>query len=70
MVCRMRQDLRESFYSSRAVREVNDDTSLLEMMSPTLQAELVLAVNQRWVRSVWFLAGVETEFVVRLTLAL
>ena len=40
------------------------------MMSPGLQSKLVLDVNHRWLRSVWFLAGVETEFVVRLTLSL
>ena len=45
---------------------------LLSMMSPMLQTELVLAVNRKWVRNVWFLASeaVEVQFIVRLTLSL
>ena len=46
------------------------ETRLLHMMSPALQSKIVLDVNERWVKAVWFLGGVEAEFVVRLTLSL
>ena len=62
--------LREYFHRTRHLHDALNEGRLLEMMSPNLQSEVVLAVNARWLREVWFLQDVEPEFVVRLTLGL
>ena len=66
----LRRRLREYFHRTRHLHDAASDMRLLGMMSPMLQSEVVLAVNARWLRGVWFLENAEAEFVVRLTLQL
>lgn len=66
----LRGRLREYFHRTRHIGDTESQNRLLNMMSPQLQSKVVLDVNQRWLSGVWFLAGVEAEFVVRLTLSL
>ena len=44
--------------------------ALLRMMSPSLQGEVALRCNERWLRRVWFLADAEPEFMVQVALNL
>ena len=37
------------------MREVNDDASLLENMSPLLQGTVAFAANREWLRKIWWL---------------
>jgi len=68
----LRVQLRDYFFRTRHLQDTASQARLLSMMSPMLQTELVLAVNRKWVRNVWFLASeaVEVQFIVRLTLSL
>ena len=68
----MRLRLREYFHQTRHLYESTDASRLLTLMSPMLQAEVVLEVSAKWLRKVWFLANpvIESEFLVRLTLSL
>ena len=53
---RMRQELREYFTSSRAVREVNDDDELLNAMSPLLQGTVAYQANKKWLGNIWYIS--------------
>ena len=66
----LRSRLREYFHRTRHLHDAQNQKRLIGLMSPGLQSELILSTNQRWLRSVWFLANdaVEAEFVVGLTL--
>lgn len=66
----LRTRLREYFHQTRHLHDTSNQQRLLHMMSPMLLAEVVLAINQRWLGSVWFLKDAEAEFIVRLTLSL
>ena len=66
----LRLRLREYFHRTRHLHDASNQNRLLTMMSPMLQSEVVLAVNRRWLSGVWFLARVESEFLVSLTLSL
>ena len=52
----MRHDLREYFHSARQVREVNDDSALIEMLSPLLQGVVAYTANRKWLDRIWYLA--------------
>ena len=68
----LRVRMREYFFRTRHLTNSSSSTRLLEMMSPMLQSEIVLAVNQKWISNVWFLnhEAIESQFIVRLTLSL
>ena len=51
----MRHELREYFDQARRVREVNDDATLIESMSPLLQGTVAFAANRLWLRKIWWL---------------
>ena len=44
----MRITLREFFTNARRVHQVNDDSELLDKMSPLLQGTVALAANRQW----------------------
>ena len=52
----MRRDLREFFTNARRVREVSDDSNLLQAMSPLLQGTVAYAANRLWLQRVWYLS--------------
>lgn len=45
-------------------------SELLELMSPTLKAEVAWQCNREWLSRVWFLKGASQEFLVQLALRL
>ena len=51
----LRRELREFFQQARRVREVNDDSALLDSMSPLLQGTVAFAANHKWLRKIWWL---------------
>ena len=51
----LRRELREFFQQARRVREVNDDSALLDSMSPLLQGTVAFAANRKWLRKIWWL---------------
>ena len=68
----LRTRLRDYFHRTRHLHDASNQKRLLSMMSPMLQSELVLSVNARWLRHVWFLQNeaVEDQFIVSLTMTL
>ena len=68
----LRARLREYFHRAKHLHDSRNQSRLLDMMSPALQSEVVLAANSRWLRGVWFLSNecVEDQFIVCLTMAL
>ena len=48
----LRRRLREYFHRTRHLDNTTTQGKLLMMMSPALQARIVLDVNQRWLRAV------------------
>ena len=66
----MQRRLREYFHQTRHISQSLAQRRLFELMSPTLQSEVVFTVNESWLLRVWFLERAEWQFVVRLALAL
>ena len=66
----MRRRLREYFHQTKHLQQAASHRSLLATMSPTLQGEVALQVNSRWLSRVWFLRGVEDPFMVQVALHL
>jgi len=64
--------LREFFHQTSHLADAPSHSRLLTMLSPALQSETVLTVNQGWLGKVWFLnhEDVSQPFVVRLAIAL
>ena len=60
----MRMRLREYFQQSRHVQRGQERKRILRLMSPQLQGEVALAINRRWIESIRFLKGAETELIV------
>ena len=55
----MRMTLREFFSAARRVHQLNDDTELLEKMSPMLQGTVALAAANKWLDHIWFFRDIE-----------
>jgi len=66
----MRVRLREFFQQSRHVHRGQQRRQLLQLMSPLLQGEVALAINEKWVERVRFLKGAEKELVVLVAISL
>jgi len=66
----MARRLREYFHQTRHLQIASAQRKLMAQMSPALQAEVSLAISERWLKQVWFLEGVEVQFLARLSLAL
>ena len=71
----MRRELREFFEQARHVREVNDDSTLLDSMSPLLQGTVSYQANRQWLAKIWWLDSLDTsresrEFIASLAKAL
>ena len=64
--------LREFFHQTSHLADAPSHSRLLTMLSPALQSETVLTVNQSWLGKVWFLnhKDVSQPFVVRLAISL
>ena len=62
--------LREYFHKSRHVQVADANNELLLKMSPTLQGEVLWAVNSTWLRRVRFLAQCQPEFIAKVLLSL
>ena len=50
----MRMTLRDFFANAKRVHQLNDDSDLLDKMSPLLQGTVALAANQKWLNTVWY----------------
>ena len=66
----MRRRLREYFHQTRHLQVHTSNRALLQMLSPALQGEVVWAVNERWLRRVWFFESAERPFMVEVALSL
>ena len=66
----MRRRLREYFHQTRHLQVHAANRTLLQMLSPTLQGEVVWCTNERWLRRIWFFAKAEHQFMVEVALAL
>jgi hypothetical protein len=66
----MRWRLREYFHQTKHLQQSASHRSLLATMSPTLQGEVALYINQRWLKRVWFLDRVEDGFLVQVAMNL
>lgn len=71
----MRRELRTYFEKARQVREVNDDTNLIDSMSPLLQGTVSFAANRKWLDKIWWLSSLggqreSREFIAALAKAL
>eukprot|EP00930_Biecheleria_cincta_P023788 TRINITY_DN17114_c0_g1_i2.p1 TRINITY_DN17114_c0_g1~~TRINITY_DN17114_c0_g1_i2.p1 ORF type:complete len:654 (+),score=76.26 TRINITY_DN17114_c0_g1_i2:135-2096(+) len=51
----MRRRLRAFFFQTQDLQRVQSFQSVIQQMSPALQGELALTVNEVWVRKVWYL---------------
>ena len=49
----MRLTLRDYFSSARRIHQLNDDSELLDKMSPLLQGTVALAANKQWIDKIW-----------------
>lgn len=60
----MRRRLREYFHQAAHVSRGQQRNALLQLMSPSLQGEVAMHVNRRWLSKVRFLVGAEKEMLV------
>ena len=60
----MRTRLREYFQQTRHMHRGQERKHLMRLMSPQLQGEVALYMNQEWLKNVPFLQGVERELLV------
>ena len=66
----MRRRLREYFHQTRHLQVHAANRTLLQMLSPTLQGEVVWCTNEGWLRRVWFFEKAEHQFMVEVALTL
>jgi len=57
----MRLTLRDYFSSARRVHQLNDDSELLNKMSPLLQGTVALAANKQWIDKIWYFRDIATS---------
>lgn len=50
----LRLELRAFLKNARRVNQLNDDTELLNKLSPLLQGTVALEANKKWIVSIWF----------------
>ena len=62
--------LREFFFRTKHLRIATENTRLIQIMSPGLQAETLALTSKRWLRNVRFLHGCDPEFIASLVLSL
>ncbi len=62
--------LREFFFRTKHLRVATENTRLIQIMSPGLQAETLALTSRRWLRNVRFLHGCDPEFIASLVLSL
>ena len=70
MYTRAQVRLREYFQQTRHVHRGRVRRQLLTLMSPQLQGEVCIEMNQKWLQRVNFLRGAERELVVLVAVAL
>ena len=66
----MRIRLREYFQQSRHIHRGEQRKQLMRLMSPSLQGEVCMMLNRKWLQSVDFLQGTERDFVVLISTSL
>jgi hypothetical protein len=66
----MRIRLREYFHKTQHVRETTKRRQLLDLMSPTLQAEVAWECSKSFMKRIWFLEGTSFPFRVQLSMSL
>jgi hypothetical protein len=60
----MRFRLREFVHETVHLRDAEAQRALLSKLSPTMQGEVSLLVNRRWVAHVWYLRGADLGLVI------
>mmetsp|Transcript_23740 Transcript_23740/g.47369 ORF Transcript_23740/g.47369 Transcript_23740/m.47369 type:complete len:853 (-) Transcript_23740:227-2785(-) len=60
----LRVRLREYFQQSRHIHRGQQRKQLMTLMSPSLQGEVAMKINQRWLKSVSFLQKAEQNFII------
>jgi len=66
----LRQRLREYFHEGHNLRRTHSSRALINQLSPTLMSEVVLRVNEKWLRPVWFLRDAQEQFMIELALSM
>lgn len=66
----MQRRLREYFHQTKHLQRAASDRALLQKMSPSLQGEVAIRCNERWLKRVWYLVHTEEEFLVQVALHL
>ena len=61
----VRQKLREYFHQTKHIQVAAAGTRVIDQLSDELQGELVLLINQHWLKRIWFLKDVEVGCVVQ-----
>ena len=61
--------LREFFFRTKHLHIATENTRLIQIMSPGLQAETLAMTSRRWLRNVRFLHGCDPEFIASFILS-
>lgn len=61
----VRQRVREYFHQTKHIQVASAGTRVIDQLSPELQGEVVLLINQHWIKKIWFLKDVEVGCVVQ-----
>jgi hypothetical protein len=64
----MSQRLRDYFFRTRHLWDSNQSSKVLRKLSPRMQGEVLMEVNQAWLKSVHWLAEEDTAFLAELIL--
>eukprot|EP00971_Amphidinium_carterae_P304298 6047171-Amphidinium_carterae.2 len=60
----LRTDLRRYLYESVHMRTLEDQSAVLDHLSPMLQGEIAMHLHKPWIDKVWYLRGLERDVVV------
>lgn len=66
----LRYRLREYIHETQHLRNTVARNALLNKLSPAMQGEVQLLVNQKWISRIWFLASAEVELLIELSFSL
>eukprot|EP00966_Prymnesium_polylepis_P167567 3873716-Prymnesium_polylepis.1 len=64
----VRQRVREYFHQTKHIQIASAGSRVIDQLSSELQGEIVLRINQHWLKKIWFLKDVEIGCLVQVLL--
>jgi len=66
----VRQRVREYFHQTKHIQIASAGSRVIDQLSSELQGEIVLRINQHWLKKIWFLKDVEIGCLVQVAMSM